>query len=75
MSKTHDGLYSIEIQDVISRCFKNLCLQWILTKYGNEARKVMSLLQDDKYYETSYIAKKCLIDEKDAKGVIYRQFS
>ena len=67
------GLYSINIRQIISRCFKNSVLQWIMTKYGVEARKVVALLQDQQYYEPHIVAKKCLIDEKVARRVIYRK--
>jgi hypothetical protein len=73
LNKTHEGLYSINIRQIISRCFKNSVLQWIMTKYGVEARKVVALLQDQQYYEPHIVAKKCLIDEKVARRVIYRK--
>ena len=43
-----------------------------MTKYGNEARKILCLLQNGEYYEPHVIARLCLLDEKDAKRVLYR---
>ena len=73
LTKSPDGQYKIQMRRVIKRCFRQSSLQWIATKYGVEARKILHLLQNEQYYEPATIAKKCLIDDKEAKRVIYRR--
>jgi len=75
LGKSNEGLYTIKMRKIITRCYKNSVLQWIMTKYGNEARKILCLLQDGQYYEPHVIARLCLLDEKDAKRVLYRLMS
>ena len=72
LGKSNEGLYTIKMRKIITRCYKNSVLQWIMTKYGNEARKILCLLQNGEYYEPHVIARLCLLDEKDAKRVLYR---
>ena len=72
LTKSPDGQYKIQMRRAIKRCFRQSALQWIATKYGVEARKILHLLQNEQYYEPATIAKKCLIDDKEAKRVIYR---
>lgn len=72
LNKSPDGSYKIMMRSVIKRCFRQSTLQWICTKYGVEARKILHLLQNGQYYEPATIAKKCLIDDKEAKRVVYR---
>jgi len=75
LGKSNEGLYTIKMRKIITRCYKNSVLQWIMTKYGNEARKILCLLQDGQYYEPHVIAKQCLLAEKDAKRIVYRLMS
>ena len=75
LGKSNEGLYTIRMRKIITRCYKNSVLQWIMTKYGNEARKILCLLQNGEYYEPHVIARLCLLDEKDAKRVLYRMVS
>lgn len=75
LRKNNEGLYTIKMRKIITRCYKNSVLQWIMTKYGNEARKILYLLQNGEYYEPHVIARLCLLDEKDAKRVLYRLMS
>ena len=72
LGKSNEGLYTIKMRKIITRCYKNSVLQWIMTKYGNEARKILCLLQNGEYFEPHVIARLCLLDEKDAKRVLYR---
>ena len=47
-------------------------MHWIGTKYGRDARKIVALLIKGNYMEPKMIAKKCVMDEKEAKKMIYR---
>ena len=42
------------------------------TKYGNDSRKVVALLLQGNYLEPGIIAKKCVLDDRDCKRIIYR---
>merc|ERR1712130_114605 len=70
MSK--DGAkFTVRIRDCIERMFVDSALQWIGTMYGRDARKVVALLLQGNYLEPKVIAKKCVMDNKETKRIIY----
>ena len=63
--------YTVRIRDCIERMFCDSALQWIGTMYGRDARKVVALLLQGNYLEPNVIAKKCVMDNKETKRIIY----
>ena len=65
-------MLSVLIFDQVERMVQQVVLQWIAAKYGTDARKIMALLFEGNYLEPKNVAKKCVMDEKDANQILYR---
>merc|ERR1711937_161622 len=66
------GSFTVRVRHTIEKMMIESILHWIGTKYGRDARKIVALLIKGNYMEPKMIAKKCVMDEKEAKKMIYR---
>jgi transcription initiation factor IIE alpha subunit len=72
MLEKDGSIYKVLLFKMVEKMVQQCVLQWISTKYGMDARKIMALLFEGNYFEPKNVAKKCVMDEKDANQVLYR---
>jgi len=72
MLEKDGSIYTVLLFKMVEKMVQQCVLQWISTKYGMDARKIMALLFEGNYFEPKNVAKKCVMDEKDANQVLYR---
>ncbi|KAL8128971.1 hypothetical protein V2J09_018126 [Rumex salicifolius] len=70
-----DGLYTLDLAEIVKHAQREEVELIVLKRYGKEAYRLFRLLTRNQYpVETSVISGKTLVDHKDTKKILYKMW-